>query len=124
MQLFRVQKAAVLQSRDGVDPACGTGVQHVAPGQVVVQDGQPALAGGQTGPTVRRVLEKLESSSTTLSGQIQSTVWVKVVEVKKTKPRKCSTCKRVHNKCTKCQQVHSCMIECHNCKKAEHISQR
>ena len=66
---------------------------------------------------MRCVLEKLVSSSTTLSGQIQSTARVKVVEVKKTEPRKCSTCHRVHKKCTKCQRVHPCTIECHNCKK-------
>ena len=56
-------------------------VQQGAPGEAFVRDGQPALGGGQA---VRHVLEKLEPSSTTLSGQIQSTAWVKVVELKKT----------------------------------------
>ena len=51
-------------------------------------------------------LEKSESSSATISGQIQSMTRVKVVEIKKTKPRKCSTSHRLHKKCTKCQKVH------------------
>ena len=46
------------------------------------------------------VLEKSESSSTTISGQIQSTAGVKVVE---------------------CWQVHPCMIECYNCNEAGHV---
>ena len=92
--------------------------------RAVVRDGQPALAGGQAGKAVRRVLEKLESFTTMLSGQIQSTARVKVVEERKMEPRKCSICHRVHEKCAKCQQVHPCTIECHNCKKAGHVSQR
>ena len=109
-------KAAVLQGRDSGDPASGRGVQQGAPGEAVVRDSQLALAGGQA---VRRMLDKLDSSSTKLSGQIQSTAGMKVVE-----PRKGSTCHRVHKKCTKCQRVHPCTIECHNCKKAGHVSQR
>ena len=45
-------------------------------------------------------LEKSESSSATLSGQIQSMARVKVVEVKKTDPGKCSTCHKVNKKCS------------------------
>ena len=107
MQLFRAPKAAILQGRDGGDPASGMGVQQGAPGKAVVRDGQPALARGQAGQAVHRVLEKLEASSTTLRGHIQSTARVKVVEVKKTEPRMCSICHRVHKKSTNCQRVHS-----------------
>ena len=36
------KKAAILQGRDGGDPASGMGVQQGAPGEAVVRDGQPA----------------------------------------------------------------------------------
>ena len=45
-------------------------------------------------------LEKSESSSATLSGQVQTTPVVKAVEVKKTEPSK------FHKRCQKCQWVH------------------
>ena len=45
-------------------------------------------------------LEKSESSSATLIGQIQSMARVKVVEVKKTDPGKCTTCHKVNKKCS------------------------
>ena len=43
----------------------------------------------------------MESSSTTLSGQIKSMARMKMVEVKKTDPGKCSTCHKVNKKCSK-----------------------
>ena len=66
-------------------------------------------------------LEKSESSSATLSGQVQSTAGVKVVEVKRVEPSKCSICHKIHKRCQKCQRVHPCTIECHNCKKTGHV---
>ena len=66
-------------------------------------------------------LEKSESSSATLSGQVQAPAVVKVVEVKRVEPSKCSTCHRIHKKCSKCQRAHPCTIECHNCKKTGHV---
>ena len=77
------------------------------------------------------VLQKSDSSSATLSGQIQPTAVVKVepskcstchteavVEVKTLEPSKCSICHKVHKECAKCQRKHPCTIDCHNCKKA------
>ena len=59
-------------------------------------------------------LEKSESSSATLSGQVQSTAGVRVGEVKKGEPSKCSTCHKIHKRC---KRAHPCTIECHKCKK-------
>ena len=87
MQLFRAQKDSCTAWMRWFESTSGRGAQQGAPGEAVVRDGQPALDGGQAGQAVHRVLEKLESSSTTLRGQMQSTARVKEVE-----PRKCSTC--------------------------------
>ena len=66
-------------------------------------------------------LEKYESSSATLSGNVQFSAGVKVVEVKKIDTSKCSSCHRTHKKCEKCQRIHPCMIECYNCHKKGHV---
>ena len=66
-------------------------------------------------------LEKSESSSATLSGQMQFTAGVKEVEVKRIDANKCSSCHRVHKMCGKCQRVHPCTVECYNCHKKGHV---
>ena len=66
-------------------------------------------------------LEKSESSSATLSGQLQLSAGVKEVEVKKIEANKCSSCHRVHKMCGKCQRVHPCTVECYNCHKKGHV---
>ena len=43
-------------------------------------------------------LEKSESSSATLSRQVQSTAGIRGGEVKKREPSKCSTCQKIHNR--------------------------
>ena len=43
-------------------------------------------------------LEKSESSSATLSRQVQSTAGMRGGEVKKREPSKCSTCQKIHNR--------------------------
>ena len=67
-------------------------------------------------------LEKSESSSATLSGQVQLSAGVKEVEVKKVEATKCSSCHRFHKMCGKCKRVHPCTIECYNCHKKGHVS--
>ena len=66
-------------------------------------------------------LEKSESSSATLSGQVQLSAGVKEVEVKRVDANKCSSCHRVHKMCGKCQRVHPCTVECYNCHKKGHV---
>ena len=66
-------------------------------------------------------LEKLESVSATLSGQVQSAAVVKEVEVRKPKATKCSMCHKILRKCQKCQCVHPCTIVCHNCNGKGHV---
>ena len=66
-------------------------------------------------------LEKSESSSATLSGQVQLSAGVKEVEVKKVEANKCSICHRTHKQCHKCQRVHPCTVECYNCHKKGHV---
>ena len=43
-------------------------------------------------------LEKSESSSATLSRQVQFTAGMRGGEVKKREPSKCSTCQKIHNR--------------------------
>ena len=81
MQLFEAQQAAVLQGRDGGDPAGGRSIQQGAKAKLLSKtDSLPSLEDKLC------TLEKSESSSPTLSGHIQPTAVVKV------EPSKCSTC--------------------------------
>ena len=52
-----------------------------------------------------------------LSGQVQSQVGVKLVEL-----NKCSPCNRVHRKCGKCQYIYPCTDICHYLKKVGQVA--
>ena len=62
-------------------------------------------------------LHESELSFAMLSGQVQSQVGVKLVEL-----NKCSPCNRVHRKCGKCQYIYPCTDICHYLKKVGQVA--